>query len=413
MALLCVAPIMSSCGEYPVYEGSFVEQGSSARLQDAEHARFHRFYIKQFGSDIGGVISMFDLDDYTEFQSQPEHITSNPGSYYHCFRIDSGYVASNNELYLTYTDELMRRWQFSLSKKDSEVQMNLSKKMFIAGNLERIDAQNRVVVANQSNYSSVLLPEDAAWWIRQRDGENVGNQIEFVGKDKVYARDLECYSYYRDHSFHAKLPSDIMTLINGNNPNIPSESLRLGVILTMRTYRSVATSNYATAALDKIDIEGNQRLIRLRNVVDMHASNASDASLGVVIVYQDVDGDDTWSPSIDPVLASSDQYVLVFAKSSSHEAVQVLNEVARASELLGVSALATKDDVGEWRLYNVTSEQEADGVSKASYYVQGLSTSLLWSSFDLTSKLGSDGRGCMVEPHDDYRPCESILPIRN
>lgn len=390
-----------ACSDPSNFEGAYEEDANSGRLNSAVSStrRYHRLRMLQFDTTLGGIIEYFDVGSFDEFQAQPDYVTS-PLQYYHCYRIDSGYVRSNT-LYVHYTDPLQQRWQFRFEHDPA-------KDSIISGTISRLAYNDRVIEMTGESEDTPLLEEDMAWY--HSGLKNTHPQISMTEIKGNGKHELDCVGYYRDHTFYVSLPEEIVSgELCSPSPN-RCDNLRLGVILTRQDGNSVIAREYLTARLDAYDVDPEQltRKVRLRELPEIYANSMGNVAFATVFIYEDSDHNGHWTETTDRILASLKDSILVFAPERSHAVIQGITGIAARYDEIVVQ---TVEAPWIWKSYEATFDKGYKRDGRLSRLV-GLG-SVRELPLILESTLDSERRGCLLKKNmasqDD--PCRGLLPV--
>ncbi len=387
---------VQACSDSSNFEGSYEEDEVSGRLLSDVSAmrRYHRMQLLQFDTTLGGIIEYFEVGSFDEFKALPEYILT-PLQYYHCYRVDAGYVRSDT-LYVNYTDSLQQRWQFRLAHHPDKYSV-------IQGSVSRL-AYNDRIVETTSDQAGMLLEEDQAWL--NSDLKERYAQISMTERKETVNNGLNCVGYYRDHSFYVTLPEEIVS----GSLCVPSaercNNLRLGIILTRLDGTNIMTQEYLTSRLDAYDIdpEHSRRKLRLREMPELYATSNGNIAIATVIVYIDNDENGRWTEAEDPIVAALRDSVLVFAPEKSHEVIQTITGTAARFDEIMVQPVTTP---WTWKVYEATFEQ-----SRRVSRITGFG-SIRELPMVLDSTLDEHGKGCLLPQNGVslVNPCRGLLPI--
>jgi hypothetical protein len=310
---LCAA-LVSGCFSQKFAEGFYVEEVSSGRWQaynkwrliSSDPMHFLRLRLVQFDQEVGGIVEVFRVSEYTTFASQPLTITR-PRPDYFCTRLE--YATSRDEkLVLRFTDQASRRWQLDATYESDQLE----------GSLSRVTARGEVLSRQEAAARGLLWDEDR-WYT---DDEALAQSYRPLTlkreREEIEAGFLECVNHHPRQELRVRLPS------------APPPGAKLGLIMT-RPERAVSGAGpagvsweeVATTTLDDIDLVNDERAVLLRAAPTSSFVRAG-VGVGTWIVYEDLpDADgkrngrwDASGPSPDPVWAVAQQRVVVYREDN-------------------------------------------------------------------------------------------------
>ncbi len=396
LAFMLICFTLSACSDPESFEGYFVETLKSGRVDynvqtDGGELRYHRMVLKQYDTQLAGIIEMFNMNSYEEFDDLP-NMMDYQIDYYSCVRFDEAYVSSD-KLHATFTDQEMRRWRLNLSHCSGSK---------ICGNFERLNYKSAV-----QNDSEACLWKDFEYCSHERSNSNM---IVMENVDSSKANKLSCVDYYRDYDFYVRLTEPLAKGVFCKPSAKMCNNVRLGVFLTRLDGNTLVTSEYASARLDSFDISPNgERRVRLRRPVSLYASSLGNVAFATLVAYVDVYEDGVFDIRDDRVVAYLDKKILMFASEAAHESLKgISSATARLDEIMAI--VSEQNEPMKWQIYSVTTATRKT-LSVQATAITGLG-SVSDVAVELESALDDTGNGCCFEMSDTcLRQCSGIFPV--
>ena len=387
--------LCTSCENDTHVDGAYEESPDSGRIlnhypeiqQHFDNYRFFRFYLRQYGDDVGGIFETFDLPSYFEFSQMPEAVESRMSSYY-CARIESGYVR-NGYVNLYFIDKEQRRWLYTGAISET-----------IEGSIHRVSQSDGSKISSRD----YLMPQDAAYY---QHSSNSTKQMVLAKRDKEPTNPLSCIYYYKGVDIDFLIPESVW-----NHCNDPAlcHNLRLAIIgmkpipnwLDSKDTKPIV-AEFLSATLSDVDRVGTARTIYMRDTPHVKFRNSSGMFWATAIVYDDANGNGIWDHD-EIIYAGMQDSLLLFLDESSPATYlaqrpntdsHALYYLYRPKEAqLGWQVVGEKDQIVDNSAFRaITSLDE----------IRSLAALSTWN----------DDKGCVFEPSNDDNTaiCRGMLPF--
>lgn len=338
-----------ACDVISTADGCFDEAQDSGRIVYASSIapmHFYRLNMSQYNEKIAGTVEIFTLPNYATFLQQPSVVTTSSENYF-CSRLDDGY-RNNNDVFVQFTDFLNRRWVLNAKLNDTQ----------FSGTIYRRDANNIPIYYPQESCEP-LLAEDANY--RNKNGKEDKQIVFEQSRKSIPEQKLDCIDYYVKSTFYVKFPS-ILPACNHYRLALITTRLQNTEIVN-QPVDSIGFIEYATATLDRYDIEqnNNTRTFVFRTMPRMLLKQNPKIAAGTLVMYEDLPPyNDRWDNIInpetsEPLLAYLPNQVLIFHDMESYNDLIYprKSDYSLATEALTIQEWPEKPG---WYVYHFVAE---------------------------------------------------------